>query len=768
MTPQGNSVEPSRLPSPPPTEFAHDHCAKPTWILRRGRAFAVAAISVLLLFFAVMSFSAVLTKSATYDEPLHAIGAWAHLHRGDFRIDFEDPPLWQYWASIPNGRDSIQFNDKDPNWLVMPADVYKEWPFSTNTLYRTAGNDGRQFVNRSRFMMMLLGVALGALIAAWTWKLAGPLAACIATALFASDPNLLAHASLVKNDVPMALMLTAVVFVCWQVGRRLTIANAMLLALLVAAAVETKFSALLLGPIIAVTLGMRACLPLPWLVPGRTLTSFFPRLATVGFVLILISGVSFIGAWAVYGFRFDPSPNPAVALDTWAIEDQLVRERFVAQNRLPSAEPFDSRIAPTDRVRTFARNLDEFSRQLKEYAATIHESRAPERYRKEREQDAAQLSRTESRFILARQSAQAFLEKLSPSVLHATADSEQLLAMSKSIYDADSALRLAQYYVRYNTASARGIAGSDRLVSILEFMLDHRLMPSAWIHGVLFVHSREIARGSFLMGDIRTTGWWYYFPLAMLFKMPMATILALIGTIVAGIWFVIGRHGDWRRFVWPLSCMLASFALYMAFAMTSHLNIGVRHVLPVYSLMYITAGAMIAWAIRHGRRILIVGAATVGLILLTETTVAWPNYIAFFGFPFRLGGGGIRLLSNSNLDWGQDLPLLAQWQHDHPDTPLAFGPEFSYARGLNPIAGNNDVGDYFGSAAPEFYGIRSDPFPVLSEGQADPASLDLARSHVLAISATLLQGTYTDYFARFRHEKPMAVLGDTIYLFDYR
>ena len=56
--------------------------------------------AALLLLFAVLSYSAALTKSATYDEPHHVLGGWVALHEGDFRVDFSNPPLPFYWAGI--------------------------------------------------------------------------------------------------------------------------------------------------------------------------------------------------------------------------------------------------------------------------------------------------------------------------------------------------------------------------------------------------------------------------------------------------------------------------------------------------------------------------------------------------------------------------------------------------------------------------------------------------------------------------------------------
>ncbi len=69
---------------------------------------ALAAIAALLVTFAALAFFAVSSKSPTYDEPLHALGAWQHLWLHDFRVNPEDPPLWHYWAALPNGPHAIK------------------------------------------------------------------------------------------------------------------------------------------------------------------------------------------------------------------------------------------------------------------------------------------------------------------------------------------------------------------------------------------------------------------------------------------------------------------------------------------------------------------------------------------------------------------------------------------------------------------------------------------------------------------------------------
>ena len=100
-------------------------------------------------------------------------------------------------------------------------------------------------------------------------------------------------------------------------------------------------------------------------------------------------------------------------------------------------------------------------------------------------------------------------------------------------------------------------------------------------------------------------------------------------------------------------------AIYFLMTLRTNLNIGLRHVLPVYPLLYVA----IAWALAEAwrRRVRFIRPATIALTMLlaAETLFAWPNYIAFFNLAAGGSRGGIRLLGDSSLDWGQDLPLLA-------------------------------------------------------------------------------------------------------------
>lgn len=145
---------------------------------------------------------------------------------------------------------------------------------------------------------------------------------------------------------------------------------------------------------------------------------------------------------------------------------------------------------------------------------------------------------------------------------------------------------------------------------------------------------------AFLLGEFSDKGWWYYFPVAVLYKTPIAfLLLALIGCVLLA-----------RR-----SPEVALIALaILGLAMTSSINIGVRHVLPIYTPLAIAAAAAVTrikWAGLALAAWLVVGVA-----------LAHPDYLPWFNA--FAGNQPERILSDSNLDWGQDALRLARYARE--------------------------------------------------------------------------------------------------------
>lgn len=273
------------------------------------------------------------------------------------------------------------------------------------------------------------------------------------------------------------------------------------------------------------------------------------------------------------------------------------------------------------------------------------------------------------------------------------------------------------------------------------FAQTHHLLPQAWTNGFIITQAGSESRLCYLAGSFYNGGKWYYFPLAALFKAPLASIIA----VVLATWCIVRGPIRWR---WEVLAIAIPAAAYGVVAITSNINIGLRHAFPIYPFVFIAVGvaAARAWAVSKSARFVIVILAA-GLAV--ETAAAYPNYINFFGVACGGEKAGFWLLSDSNLDWGQDLPALAEWQHQHPDVPLYL--------------------DYFGRCDPAAYGIRYFNLPDGYEYGPPPTEPD--RAGVAAVSATQLKllNAYDPpprWFELIRGRQPAAILNGTIYLFD--
>lgn len=149
-------------------------------------------------------------------------------------------------------------------------------------------------------------------------------------------------------------------------------------------------------------------------------------------------------------------------------------------------------------------------------------------------------------------------------------------------------------------------------------------------------HSK-VGHPAFLLGRYHDQGWWYYFPVVLFFKTPLAfVLLALAGMAML-----------WRRpITWiPLLMLLA--------AMTSRINIGVRHVLPVYPVLAIIAACATLALWRRSRAAAVILAGW----FFVAGAVAHPDYLPYF---HELARRPERIATDSNLDWGQDLLRLGR------------------------------------------------------------------------------------------------------------
>jgi hypothetical protein len=306
----------------------------------------------------------------------------------------------------------------------------------------------------------------------------------------------------------------------------------------------------------------------------------------------------------------------------------------------------------------------------------------------------------------------------------------------------------ASYSFRYG-AFAAGATGEDKFMAplveapglvttIVATARQHHVLPEAYLYGFANTMQYAAKRSAFLNGEYSTTGWWWFFPYAFLVKTTLPALglglLALAALVLR--WRREDEKGPtWRRVAasfYAGTPLLALLAVYWVFAITSHLNIGHRHLLPIYPALCILAGGAGSWIepllerwsrarrereqqgpkdrkARKDRKerknkaddrrtgatsdwITIAGGLTVVLLSwhAVESIRVSPHYLAYFN---QLAGGpsqGYKHLADSSLDWGQDLPALKQWLDD---------------QGLQPAGGTRVYLSYFGTGRPEYYGI---------------------------------------------------------------
>ena len=249
------------------------------------------------------------------------------------------------------------------------------------------------------------------------------------------------------------------------------------------------------------------------------------------------------------------------------------------------------------------------------------------------------------------------------------------------------------------------------------------------------------ANGAYLLGRTAES-FWYYFPVALTIKLSIALLVLPIAIAVIMPSALLN---------WP---NLAAATL-LTFSPWYRVQIGIRLILPIVALLSIGVAASTVTAIRAStlplvRRSLTV-AAGAGLVSAIYSAIAvWPNALCFTN---ALWGGteqGYKYLADSNYDWGQGLPELADWERTHSATEL-------------------DVWYFGNDPAASKLPIRILPYSEFTEANVNIASR--MKGRYLAVSANLLYGapyqeTFRDTVKRLRQLEP-ASRTSTFFIYDF-
>jgi 4-amino-4-deoxy-L-arabinose transferase-like glycosyltransferase len=240
------------------------------------------------------------------------------------------------------------------------------------------------------------------------------------------------------------------------------------------------------------------------------------------------------------------------------------------------------------------------------------------------------------------------------------------------------------------------------------------LVPEDYARGLVFVLTHSRARSTFLMGRLSDHGFPQYFLMTFLLKTPVPLLL-LVALALARLPRLSRRDA---MLLW------LPVAVYLGLTFTRGLQIGHRHLLPVYPFLFVAAGEAVVQLAPWRRPLGLALALGLGLWYAAGTLRVHPHYLAYFNEPAGGPANGWRLLVDSNLDWGQDLKRLALWMRENRVPRLKLS--------------------YFGSADPTYYGIASQALPGYRAPHPAQVTRKIAPGDVLAVSVTNLQGVYLD------------------------
>jgi 4-amino-4-deoxy-L-arabinose transferase-like glycosyltransferase len=170
---------------------------------------------------------------------------------------------------------------------------------------------------------------------------------------------------------------------------------------------------------------------------------------------------------------------------------------------------------------------------------------------------------------------------------------------------------------------------------------------------------------AYLLGQISNSGWWYFFPVVMAVKLPIAWMLLLFTGIGVCIW---------RRAKLVYWMPLAFSAGILLPAMTSHVNIGLRHILPIFTGFSILGAIGLVFLIERATWTGLIGAVLVAWLAISGFG-AHPNYIGYFNE--TVGDHPERVVLDSDFDWGQNDIRLARRLREVGATEVAFS-EFNF------------------------------------------------------------------------------------------
>jgi 4-amino-4-deoxy-L-arabinose transferase-like glycosyltransferase len=271
------------------------------------------------------------------------------------------------------------------------------------------------------------------------------------------------------------------------------------------------------------------------------------------------------------------------------------------------------------------------------------------------------------------------------------------------------------------------------------------LLPESYLFGMVDVARMADHYPTFIFGTNYPHGVWWYFPSVVLIK----TSLGLLALSLLVVFAMTTRKLKCNR---ELAFVLIPALVYLLTAVVFGMNIGARHLLPFYGFLFIVAAAGGTALTRSSRRWAIVCIVFVAAHVVSALAV-YPYPMAYANEAFGGPANVHNLLSDANVEWGEQLFEVKAWQDRHPNEECWFA-YFVY-----PVIN------------PETYGIRCHHLPNAGTGWAGgieliPPAIDgtvlLSASNMVACEEP---DSSLNPYLKFESMKPSETIGHGLMIF---
>jgi len=314
----------------------------------------------------------------------------------------------------------------------------------------------------------------------------------------------------------------------------------------------------------------------------------------------------------------------------------------------------------------------------------------------------------------------------------------------------------ACYGFRYSARPA-GLAMNPSLADYTQKLKPHeaktvltlarwRMLPESYLYGLTDVRWVADSMQTYVLGKVYPHGVWFYFPVAFVIKSTLPFLILLLLAVVA---IATRKLNQWREILF----LTIPPALFLAVSMSSGLNIGVRHILPLYVFFSVLIGGAASAFIRSDRR----WGYAIALLLVIHAVSSLRVFPTYLAYANELWGGPAntyKYLTDSNTDWAQQLKATKQYldKRGVKECWIAY-----FAHGL---------------VDPAYYGIPCKPLrTVLTPWLQVPVEAAATIDGPVLISAGTLSGFeigpgQLNPYDQFQKLQPTAVIEHGIFVFD--